>query len=159
MKKGLIIGILAFVLLTAGLYFSPVTPSTSTEDLSVEEQVEVDLDQKVEEAILIIQSAEGAPMKGITMLKEVLAEKPEHVKANYWLGEFSLISGQFQKAIPRFEVVLKVEPDNMEAANRLASIYVQLNEKEKAKDVLNTFIANNPDHAGIDEIKDMLNNI
>ena len=92
--------------------------------MSEEEQASIDLDQKVEEAVLIIQSSEGAPMKGIAMLKEVLEQQPEHVKANFWLGEFSLYSGQFQKAIPRFEMVLKVEPDNKEAAIRLASTFV-----------------------------------
>ena len=88
MKKGVIIAILLAVTVSVGLFFAPITPDKKE---AVDPQTE-SLDLKVDEAVLIIQSAEGAPMRGIAMLREVLSEDPNHVKANYWMGEFSWIS-------------------------------------------------------------------
>jgi thioredoxin-like negative regulator of GroEL len=156
MKKGPVIAIVIAVAVSAGLYFAPITPSENETALSPEEKA---LDKKVDEAVLIIQGAEGAPMRGIAMLREVLEEDPNHVKANYWMGEFSWVSGQFDKAVPRFEKVLEVDPSNGEAAKRLVTVLVQLQQNEKAKDVGETFIKNNPNHEATAEVQNMLNNI
>jgi len=52
----------------------------------------------------------GAPMQGIAMLLEVVAKEPKNVKANMNLGIFSIKSGQFDKAIPRFNTVIATAP-------------------------------------------------
>ncbi|WP_316798868.1 tetratricopeptide repeat protein [Pedobacter frigidisoli] len=52
----------------------------------------------------------GAPMQGIAMLLEVVAKEPKNVKANMNLGLFSIKSGQFDKAIPRFKTVIAQSP-------------------------------------------------
>lgn len=52
----------------------------------------------------------GAPMQGIAMLLEVVAKEPKNVKANMNLGLFSIKSGQFDKAIPRFNTVIAEAP-------------------------------------------------
>ncbi|WP_443937018.1 tetratricopeptide repeat protein [Pedobacter sp. MW01-1-1] len=52
----------------------------------------------------------GAPMQGIAMLLEVVAKDPTNVKANMNLGMFSIKSGQFDKAIPRFKTVIAKSP-------------------------------------------------
>jgi tetratricopeptide (TPR) repeat protein len=52
----------------------------------------------------------GAPMQGIAMLLEVVAKEPKNVKANMNLGLFSIKSGQFDKAIPRFNTVIAAAP-------------------------------------------------
>ena len=52
----------------------------------------------------------GAPMQGIAMLLEVVAKEPKNVKANMNLGLFSIKSGQFDKAIPRFNTVIATVP-------------------------------------------------
>ena len=155
MKKGVIIAILLAVTVSAGLFFAPITPDKKE---AVDPQTE-SLDLKVDEAVLIIQSAEGAPMRGIAMLREVLSEDPNHVKANYWMGEFSWVSGQFDKAVPRFEKVLDVDPDNVDAAKRLVTVYIQLQQNEKAKDVVETFEKNNPNHEALAEMNAILDNI
>ena len=49
------------------------------------------LDVKVDEAVAIIQSGEGAPMVAIGMLLDVLREDPNHEKALMWLGNFSMM--------------------------------------------------------------------
>jgi len=52
----------------------------------------------------------GAPMQGIAMLLEVVSKDPKNVKANMNLGIFSIKSGQFDKAIPRFSTVIAAAP-------------------------------------------------
>jgi outer membrane protein len=55
------------------------------------------------------------PMKGITMLREVLIEDPENELAIYNLGILAITSGQLDKAIERFEKLLEIDPENPEA--------------------------------------------
>ena len=166
MKKGPIIAIVVFGLATLFLYLAPVSPEikdiaeleqkhTDTENVE-----NADLDAKVEEAIQIIQNTKsGAPMRGITLLREVLAEKPDHVKANFWLGEFSVMSGQLDKAVLRYEKVLEVDPSHHVAVIKLYDVFLQLNESEKAKNVLLTFLKANPKGEGREEIENILNHI
>ena len=70
------------------------------------------LDEKVDEAVAIIQNGEGAPMHAIGMLLEVLREDPNHEKALLWLGNFSMMSGQWDKAVDRFHQLSQLHPDN-----------------------------------------------
>ena len=155
MKKGVIIAIVVAVVVTVVLYVAPITPL----EKEVVDSQTASLDQKVDEAVLIIQSAEGAPMRGIAMLREVLSEDPNHIKANYWMWEFSWVSGQFDKAVPRFEKVLEVDPDNADAAKRLTTVFIQLQQNEKAKSVVETFEKNNPNHKALAEMNAILENI
>lgn len=157
MKKGVVIAIVAAIVVSTGLFFAPITPEKKEVE-AVDPQT-ASLDQKVDEAVLIIQNADGAPMRGIAILREVLSEDPNHVKANYWMGEFSWISGQFDKAVPRFEKVLEVDPDNVDAAKRLVTVYIQLQQNEKAKSVVETFEKNNTNHEALAEMNAILDNI
>ena len=165
MKKGIIIAVLSFVALSALLYLMPITP-TSEPAPDVDEAVQSvssneksDLDKKVEEAIEIIQNSEGAPMQGITMLREVLEKDPDNLKANYWMGEFSVMSGQLDKAVLRYEKVLEVDPSNYEVALKLYDVFLQLGDSEKGKKVLSSFLINNPEGPGRTEIENVLNKI
>lgn len=51
------------------------------------------------------------PMKGITLLREVLQADPNHVKAHLNLGVLSVQSGQYEKAVERFKKVLILQPE------------------------------------------------
>ncbi len=56
----------------------------------------------------------GAPMSGITMLLDVVKKEPNNVKANTNLGLFAIKSGQYDKAITRFNGMInngKVTPE------------------------------------------------
>jgi Flp pilus assembly protein TadD len=52
----------------------------------------------------------GAPMQGIAMLLDVVKKDPKNLKANMSLGTFAIKSGQFDKAIPRFNTVIATAP-------------------------------------------------
>ena len=61
--------------------------------------------------------------------------------------------------MPRFEKVLEVDPDNADAAKRLTTVFIQLQQNEKAKSVVETFEKNNPNHKALAEMNAILENI
>lgn len=79
------------------------------------------------------------PMKGIGMIREVLAKDPENIDALVNLGYFAIKSGQYDKAVERFNTVLKIDPSHIEAYLYLTDIYVSNDEIEKAIQSLNKY--------------------
>ena len=78
----------------------------------------------------------GEPMRGVQILLAITREKPDDVAANLLLGKMSIQSGQFDKAVLRFETVLKREPENKEALFFLAQAYEGKGNKQKAIELL-----------------------
>jgi tetratricopeptide (TPR) repeat protein len=54
------------------------------------------------------------PVKGITLLREVLEQDPKNEKVLYNLGVLAIQSSQFDKAAERFAQLVKVNPNNVE---------------------------------------------
>lgn len=73
----------------------------------------------------------GMPMQGIAMLLDVVSKEPNNIKANMNLGLFSIKSGQFDKAIPRFKTVIAEQP-TPEAYFYLATAYENLDKNKEA---------------------------
>lgn len=88
------------------------------------------LDAKTGVATCYVDGSEN-PMQGITLLREVVQQDPENVNANLNLGLFSMRSGQYDKAIGRFETVVKKKP-SAENYAMLAEAYEQTGNKEGA---------------------------
>jgi tetratricopeptide (TPR) repeat protein len=78
----------------------------------------------------------GEPMKGVQILLAIVNEKPNDIPANMLLGRMSIQSGQFDKAVGRFETVIKQEPENKEALYFLAQAYGGKGDKKKAIELL-----------------------
>lgn len=72
------------------------------------------------------------PMKGIGILKEVEKTDSNNVNLQLNFAFFSEKSGQWDKAIARFEKVLKIQPDFIEAHLHLADAYQQKGDKKNA---------------------------
>jgi tetratricopeptide (TPR) repeat protein len=91
----------------------------------------------------------GQPMKGVGLLREITAKRPDDVPANMVLGKMSIQSGQFDKAIARFETILKKEPENSEALYFLGVAYKESGNKEKAIETLERCkrLVSNPEFA------------
>lgn len=53
------------------------------------------------------------PMEGIMQLRELIQKDSTNVDAQYYLGLFSVKSGQNEKAVDRFEKVLALRPDDI----------------------------------------------
>ncbi len=66
---------------------------------------------KLQQAIELVNGEN--PMAGITILREMVAEDSTNVDAHYYLGLFSVKSGQLDKAIDRFERVLALRPNDI----------------------------------------------
>lgn len=60
------------------------------------------------------------PMKGIFLLREVIADDPENIDALLNLGFFSMQSGQYDKAEERFKTVVGLQPELAEVRLYLA---------------------------------------
>jgi tetratricopeptide (TPR) repeat protein len=86
-------------------------------------------------------------MKGVGILREIVAKKPDDIPANLVLGRMSIQSAQYDKAIGRFETVLKLEPENREALYFLAVAYKEKGDTKKAKELLEQCkkLVNNPE--------------
>jgi len=72
------------------------------------------------------------PMEGIGMIREVADKDPSNVYAQMTLGQASMVSGQFDKAVDRFKAVIQKQPDNLEAQLLLAEVFEQTGKKAEA---------------------------
>lgn len=73
----------------------------------------------------------ASPMQGIALLREVVDKDPNNVAANLNLGLFSMKSGQYDKAVQRFNTLIAIKPD-FEAYFYLAESYKQIGKKKEA---------------------------
>jgi outer membrane protein len=73
------------------------------------------------------------PMQGIMLLRQVLEREPNNVEALYHMGILSFQSNQHDKAIERFEHLLKLQPQHKEGHFYLAMSYLELGKKAKAR--------------------------
>jgi len=81
---------------------------------------------------ITIVNGMGAPMQGITMLREVVEKDPKNFKANMNLGVFALKSGQFDKAVIRFNDIITHIKATPEAYFYLATAYENLGKNTEA---------------------------
>ncbi|MDE3251356.1 MAG: tetratricopeptide repeat protein [Bacteroidota bacterium] len=72
------------------------------------------------------------PMQGILPVRAIADKDPGNVYAQMILGLGGKKSGQFDKAIERFLLVVKKEPENVEALFNLAECYEEKGDKANA---------------------------
>ncbi len=72
------------------------------------------------------------PMQGILAIREIADKNPGNVYAQMMLGLGGIQSGQLDKAIERFNNVIKMQPDNVEAILDLAQAYDRKDDKTNA---------------------------
>jgi len=104
--------------------------------------------------------AEGtnSPMQGIMMLREVVQENPKHEMALFNLGVLSIKSGQYDKAVDRFEKVLEVNPNNKEARFLLGRTYLSMGKSDLALQNLQ-MIKNTSDSEFNTEVNNLISQI
>ncbi|WP_417612356.1 tetratricopeptide repeat protein [Owenweeksia hongkongensis] len=120
---------------------SPVTPATSvaaTDETTVVSEEETsenqgDPDAMVDEALRQLQSGEVPPMQGILKIREVAEKYPGNVKANFTLGMLSMQTGQYAKAVGRFETVIEQQPENADAWYLLTKSQLNIGDTINAK--------------------------
>lgn len=99
------------------------------------------------------------PMKGIGILKDVLNKDPKNVNAMTNLGYFAIQSGQFEKAVERFEEVLKIDSQNAEAYIYLTDAYLSQEKVEKGIETLEKYKSLVDDPIVLKQIDDYINDI
>ncbi|WP_018341611.1 tetratricopeptide repeat protein [Cytophaga aurantiaca] len=88
------------------------------------------LDTKSKLAMTYVTTS--TPMKGIALLREVVKEDPANQTAIFNLGYLSMQSGQYAKAVDRFEELIKVNPAHASGTFYLGLSYLELGNKSKA---------------------------
>jgi tetratricopeptide (TPR) repeat protein len=74
------------------------------------------------------------PMQGINILLDVLKKDPKNESAIYNLGILSIQSQQYDKAIKRFEDLVKINPDHFAGQFYLGVAWANVGDKHKALD-------------------------
>lgn len=110
-------------------------PHAQTEEIHEHEDEPAsaeDLDAMVDQALEVMaQAQETGDMsafmgQGIQQLLAVVKQDPDHEKAIYHLGLFSIESGQLEKAEKRFEKLILLQPENQEYRKKLDEIREEL---------------------------------
>jgi tetratricopeptide (TPR) repeat protein len=113
------------------------------------------LDAKTDLGILYAEGT-GEPMKGIMLLREVVTTNPMHENAHLNLGFLSMKSGQFEKAVERFNKVLEINSARVDMYVYLGEAYVRMGNKEKAIESFEVFKNLSNDPQMIKEVDDYI---
>lgn len=75
---------------------------------------------------------------------ELLKQDPHNIEYHYNSGVAQMALGHLNEAIHHFEQVLQVDEEHFAALNNLAAIYSRLNQKDKARELLQRAVKANP---------------
>ena len=148
-------GILAITLVGTIMSMVLLFPNVSKEfsDKNLNRNI---LDTKVRSAVKIIESGEGNPMEAIFALREVVEVDSNHRDAQFYLGQFSIMSGQWNKAIDRFKKVLRINSSDEYAIESLAIARFQKGEKNGAVEDLKNYLESFPNSSRDSELRTLL---
>lgn len=117
-----------------------------------------DLDAAIGEATVLV-SGTNNPMEGIMKLREIDAQNPGNVKVNLELGRFSVMSGQFDKALERFGGVLQKDSLNLQARYMMAQTYLGMKDTTAAVLELEKLQSLTTDKTIIDQVEVEIHNL
>jgi tetratricopeptide (TPR) repeat protein len=83
-------------------------------------------------ACYIFGGISETPMEGIMKVRQVAERDSTNIFAQMVLGHGSVLSGQYDKAIDRFERVFRLDPQNLEALLMLAEVNERKGDKHSA---------------------------
>ncbi len=107
LKKPQLLALLGALVVIVLLVMAPRTPSGKK---AAEVPTMDPSKAKTAEAVALVNGQD--PMRGIMMLREILQEDSNNVEAHWNLGLFSVQSGQYDKALYRFQKVLALDSVN-----------------------------------------------
>ncbi|MCX7743064.1 MAG: tetratricopeptide repeat protein [Flavobacteriales bacterium] len=96
-------------------------------------------DAKIGLGVCLVESGQGSPMEGIGLLRDVVDKDPTNTRAILQLGHFSVISGQFQKALDRYRQALAIDPKLDETYFFIGDTYAKMGETDSALIFLNKY--------------------
>lgn len=92
-------------------------------------------------------------MTGVKLLLGVVKKDPNHLKANFILAKFAVLSGQVDKAKARLEHLLTLDKHNINVYLLLAETYNRMGDRSKAVATLRTCVLEIKDEKGKKEIQ------
>jgi tetratricopeptide (TPR) repeat protein len=104
LKKPQLLALLGALVVIVLLFMAPRTPAGKE---AAEVRSMDPAQAKTQEAIVLVNGQD--PMRGIMMLREIVEEHPDNAEAHMHLGLFSIQSGQYDKALARFQKVLELD--------------------------------------------------
>ena len=138
MKRSPFIAIVLGLVLALYIYTSSVRPKRPSvkKELSITEQIQA--------ALSNIQDADNpqSQMKGILQMRSLSEKHPENADLQWNMGLFSIQSGQYEKAAARFEKVITIDAQRLDAYMQLAMSYLALQDTSAATNVLSSLIEN-----------------
>lgn len=93
------------------------------------------------------------PMKGITMLREIEKTDSNNVTLQLNFAFFSVRSQQWDRAVKRFEKVIQIDSNYIEAYLHLADAYEQMGQQNKTIEVLEKYKSKTDDAMTKQEIE------
>ena len=136
MKRSPFIAIILGLVLALYIYTSSVRPKRPSikKELSITEQIQA--------ALSNIQDADNpqSQMKGILQMRSLSEKYPENADLQWNMGLFSIQSGQYEKAVARFEKVINIDAQRLDAYMQLAMSYIALQDTSAATGVLISLI-------------------
>jgi len=136
MKRSPLLALGMGIVLALYIYTSSVRPIPKMKN------TEVSLEEQVKEALSDIQNGESPEdqMKGILKMRALAERNPENADLQWNMGLFSMQTGQYEKAVARFENVISLDDARVDAYMQLALSYSALQDTAQAKSVLLTLI-------------------
>ena len=136
MKRSPFIAVVIGLVLALYIYKSSVRPKIPSvkKELSITEQIQA--------ALSNIQDADNpqSQMKGILQMRSLSEKHPENADLQWNMGLFSIQSGQYEKAVARFEKVINIDAQRLDAYMQLAISYIALQDTSAATGVLISLI-------------------
>lgn len=99
----------------------------------------------------------GEPMKGIMLLRDVVKEDPNHEMAQLNLGFLSVKSGQFDKAVERFNKVITINPKRTDVYYFLGRTYYEAGKKDSAMIWLEKLKQKSSDYQLVQQAQQLIN--
>lgn len=116
------------------------------------------LDAQTALAAIVIQLDEDV-MKGVGLLKDVVAKDSNHVQAIFTLGMLSIQSNQYDKALTRFEKLVQLQPFNAEYYFYLGEVQAKMGNTKAAVKTYETCKTLLKDEQAQKEIQSLINKL
>ncbi|MEO6882409.1 MAG: tetratricopeptide repeat protein [Bacteroidia bacterium] len=116
------------------------------------------LEAQVDLGVCFVESSTN-PMKGISLLKGVIEKDSNNVDAQLNLGFFSVNSGQYDKALYRFQRVLQIDPTYLEAYLFMEDVYEKTGNKAQAIVCLKKYVSLVDDPTIRNEVKNYISKL
>ena len=116
--------------------------TSSVKPLRNMNKVQSTLTEQIQEALSNIKNGESpeSQMKGILQMRALADKYPDNADLQWHMGLFSMQSGQYEKALARFEKVISLDAQRVNAYMQMALSYAALQDTSSAQNVLSTLI-------------------